>query len=100
MTVLAHLHERHLPDVVAGPGGDNYAIPPYDTDAYLVEAELVLDWYAPHVAKAALPASARALFLSVYGKLVREILSGPKTWCTSPGSTTGATRGSTRCPAA
>ena len=29
-------------------GGATYAIPAYDMSAFLIEAELLLDWYIPH----------------------------------------------------
>jgi aminoglycoside/choline kinase family phosphotransferase len=79
--LLAVLHDRGLPDTVPGEGDDLYRIPPYDMDAYLIEAELVLEWYAPHVARSALPASARAAFIAICTKLFNEVLQGPKTWC-------------------
>lgn len=79
--LLAWLHDQPLPDAVPGPGGAPHEIPPYDLDALLIEAELVLDWYAPEIAKITLPASARANFISICSRLFAEVLAGPKTWC-------------------
>lgn len=81
IALLAGLHDRSLPEVVAGTGDEPYRIPHYDLEAYLIEAELVIDWYAPHVAKTTLPASARGLFVGICERLFGTVLSGPKTWC-------------------
>ncbi|MCW6506857.1 tRNA (adenosine(37)-N6)-threonylcarbamoyltransferase complex ATPase subunit type 1 TsaE [Hyphomicrobiales bacterium BP6-180914] len=80
VALLAWLHDQNLPEEIPGEGGVPYQIPPYDLDALLIEAELVLDWYAPEIAKITLPASARANFISLCSKLFGEVLSGPKTW--------------------
>ena len=80
-SLLAWLHDQPLPESVPGPGGLIHDIPPYDLDALLIEAELVLDWYAPEIAKITLPASARANFISICSRLFAEVLAGPKTWC-------------------
>ena len=79
--LLARLHDRRLPDTVPGEAGEPYAIPAYDLDAYLIEAELVIDWYAPHIGRMTLPASARASFVAICTRLFDGILTGPKTWC-------------------
>lgn len=81
IALLAGLHDRTLPEVVEGAGDEPYTVPPYDLEAYLIEAELVIDWYAPQVAKTTLPASARALFVGICERLFGAVLSGPKTWC-------------------
>ncbi len=75
------LHDRSLPDVVTGESGEPYAIPPYDLEAYLIEAELVIDWYAPQIAKVTLPANARTQFVGICERLFTLVLGGPKTWC-------------------
>ncbi|MDX7953566.1 tRNA (adenosine(37)-N6)-threonylcarbamoyltransferase complex ATPase subunit type 1 TsaE [Lichenihabitans sp. Uapishka_5] len=79
--LLAWMHDQPLPETLAGPEGSQYSVPPYDLDALLIEAELVLDWYAPEVARITLPASARANFISICSRLFAEVLAGPKTWC-------------------
>ena len=80
VSLLAWLHDQPLPDAMPAPGG-THAIPPYDLDALLIEAELVLDWYAPEIARITLPASARANFISICSRLFAEVLAGPTTWC-------------------
>ena len=80
VTLLAQLHDQPMPATV-GEGDGRYAIPPYDLDAYMVEVDLLIEWYAPQIAGAALPGSARTLFLSICRKLFTAVIDGPKSWC-------------------
>jgi len=75
VSVLAALHTRDLPNVI-----DGYAIPPYDLDALSIEVELLVDWYAPHLARAHLSSGARATFVSIWRDVLEEIVAGPRTW--------------------
>ena len=81
VALLAGLHDRSLPDVVSGDGGQPYVIPPYDLEAYLVEVDLLLDWYAPHVVNTALPKEARSKFTTLWQRLLEPVLAESKTWC-------------------
>ena len=45
--LLAELHSEALQEVVPVEPGIDYRIPPYDMDAFLIEVELLLDWYLP-----------------------------------------------------
>jgi tRNA threonylcarbamoyl adenosine modification protein YjeE len=67
--LLAALHARKLPDTLNAAGRD-YRIPPYDLDAYLIEAELLLDWYLPYAGSPASSVSQR-----VFGQAWREALA-------------------------
>jgi tRNA threonylcarbamoyl adenosine modification protein YjeE len=79
VALLARLHASTLPGEV--PQGDaTYAIPPYDFDALMVEAELVIDWYAPSVAKIAIPASGRNAFAGICTRLFAEVVGSDATW--------------------
>jgi aminoglycoside/choline kinase family phosphotransferase len=75
VSVLAALHARDLPETV----GD-YTIPPYDIEALLIEVELLIDWYAPHIARAHLSSGARATFVQLWREALAEIVAGPRTW--------------------
>ena len=78
--VLAFLHNRDLPEIL--PLGDGqYAIPTYDLDALLTEAELLLDWYAPHIAGVSFASGARAKFENVWRAALAASLAERKTWC-------------------
>ncbi len=79
VALLARLHATPLPATV--PDGENtYAIPPYDLDALLVEAELVIDWYAPSVGRIAIPASGRNAFTAICTRLFGEVVGRDATW--------------------
>ena len=77
--LLAHLHVRDLPDQIPLAGA-RYAIPPYDLDALLTEAELLLDWYAPHVAGQSFASGARAQYENAWRSALAGPLAEPKTW--------------------
>ncbi len=80
VALLARLHATSLPRIVP-QGATIYPIPPYDLDALLIEVELVIDWYAPAIAKIAIPASGRAAFMAACTRLFEEILAQDATWC-------------------
>ncbi|WP_374545754.1 tRNA (adenosine(37)-N6)-threonylcarbamoyltransferase complex ATPase subunit type 1 TsaE [Rhodoblastus sp.] len=70
--LLAELHGRALPQEIAYSGG-TYRIPPFDLEALLVEVELLVEWYAPHVAGLHLASGARAQYEMAW----RAVLAGP-----------------------
>ena len=45
--LLAELHQETPQDVLPVEPGVTYRLPHYDMDAFLIEAELLLDWYLP-----------------------------------------------------
>ena len=45
--VLAALHGHELPSAISVAPQVVHSLPVYDLDAYLIEAELLLDWYLP-----------------------------------------------------
>ena len=57
--LLVALHGLDLPPVLPVAPKVEYALPTYDLDAFLIEAELLVDWYLPHRAAAASPKRAR-----------------------------------------
>jgi tRNA threonylcarbamoyl adenosine modification protein YjeE len=78
--VLARLHTLPLPTVLTAAEGREHALPPYDLEALLIEAELLADWYVPHIRGSTLAGSARAEFLNLWTETLREILEAPQTW--------------------
>ena len=80
VSLLARLHARAQPDLVEYEVEESYAIPPYDAEALAIEVELALDWYAPHVARAAVSSGAHAMFIACWRRTFEEILSGERTW--------------------
>ena len=51
--LLVSLHRRKLPDRLPVAPHREYRIPSYDMEAFLIEAELLLDWYLPSADAAA-----------------------------------------------
>ncbi len=78
--VLASLHARSLPSELPLKREEAYRVPPYDIDALMIEIELVVEWYAPHVARVQLSSSARAAFINLWRPLLQQICAGPTTW--------------------
>jgi tRNA threonylcarbamoyl adenosine modification protein YjeE len=79
IALLADLHGRDLaPSLSAGE--EFYELPVYDIEAMLVEVELVLDWYAPAVARVTPPSGARMQFLAIWRELLGPILAESTTW--------------------
>lgn len=77
--VLVALHQRPLPDILAVAPHVQYRIPCYDLDAYLIEAELLLDWFLPRL-DAAMPESERGSFRALWRELLQPAIAAPPTW--------------------
>jgi aminoglycoside/choline kinase family phosphotransferase len=78
--LLAQLHGQTLPQVLPVADGIDHSIPPYDLEALLIEVELLLDWYVPHIIGTQLSGSARAEFVNLWTETLGEVLSAPVTW--------------------
>lgn len=77
--LLAALHrKRHPPTLPVSPRVE-YRIPPYDMDAFLIEIELLLDWYIPRM-QAAISPAARADFIALWREALQPVLETPATW--------------------
>ena len=68
--VLADMARRDWPRGVALPDGGTHRLADYDTQAFLVEAELLCDWFWPHVKGEPCPEEARAAFLEAMAALL------------------------------
>jgi aminoglycoside/choline kinase family phosphotransferase len=79
-TILAFLHSTDTPRTIPGPGGESYSIPPYDLDALLIEVELLVEWYAPHICGVKLSSAAKAIFLSLWRSTLTDISNARSTW--------------------
>lgn len=77
---LAHIHARPRSDTIMMDDGSIYRIPPYDLDALLIEIELLLEWYAPHIAGVQLSSGQRATFVNLWRQTAIEIVNAPATW--------------------
>jgi len=79
--LLADLHRHTLPETLPIEPGRSYKIPRYDLEALLIEVELLPDWYAPHVLRTGVPASARVEFARVWRSALLPIVTGTRGWC-------------------
>jgi N-acetylmuramate 1-kinase len=77
--VLAYLHGRKLPDTLPVAPHLEYKIPRYDLDAFLIEAELLLDWYLPRLG-ASIDDEARATFRTLWREALAPSIEEPPTW--------------------
>jgi tRNA threonylcarbamoyl adenosine modification protein YjeE len=78
--LLADLHRHTLPTILPVAEGRDHVVPDYDRGALAIETELILEWYAPHIAGVTLPAVTQAEFGRIWNRLFDEILEGPSTW--------------------
>ena len=77
--MLLALHRQQLPEVLAVAPHVEHRVPRYDIDAFLIEAELLLDWYLPRL-DAAIPDSERASFRALWRDLLQPAIDAPATW--------------------
>ncbi len=77
--VLVELHRHDLPDTLRAPPHEAYRIPVYDLGAFLIEVELLLEWYLPRCG-ALVTAAVQAEFLSLWQDALRPALAARKTW--------------------
>lgn len=78
--VLARLHGLTLPAELPLGDGAVHTIPHYDLEALLIEAELLLDWYLPHIGGSLLSAAARADFINLWVDMLNDVLAATPTW--------------------
>ena len=77
--LLAELHGQALPQVLPVSPRVEYRIPRYDIEAFLIEAELLLDWYLPSM-RATIAASARDVFIALWRDALRPAIEAQPTW--------------------
>jgi len=77
--ILSALHKLRLPVKLPVAPHVEYLIPTYDLEAFLIEAELLIDWYLPHYGTVLLPEE-REEYLAIWRDLLAPVLAQPKTW--------------------
>ena len=71
--LLAELHLTKIPRGLSLGAGETYELPPYDRDALMIEARLMLDWYVPKkLGRAASEAEAQR-FESLWDELITQL---------------------------
>jgi tRNA threonylcarbamoyl adenosine modification protein YjeE len=71
--LLAAIHGRRWPDSVTVAPDVTHQIPPFDRDAMMIEADLLLDWYIPYVSGAPATDSLRARFATEWNRLLDRL---------------------------
>jgi len=77
--VLVKLHREPLPSLLPVAPSVEHQLMRYDIDAFLIEAELLLDWYIPHRG-GTLPDEARREFVARWRIALARVGDPPATW--------------------
>jgi tRNA threonylcarbamoyl adenosine modification protein YjeE len=77
--VLTALHKQILPDTLQVAPHVEYRIPSYDMDAFLIEVELLTEWYLPF-RKTEITAEARAEYIDIWRALLEPAVAARETW--------------------
>jgi tRNA threonylcarbamoyl adenosine modification protein YjeE len=77
--LLAELHGDTPPAIVPVEPGVDYQLPQYDMEAFLIEAELLLDWYLPKLG-VKINDIKRNAFRSHWQELLLPLTIGAQTW--------------------
>ncbi len=77
--MLVALHQQHPPQTLPVAPGVTHSIPPYDLEAFLIEAELLLDWYVPR-AGASIATPVREAFVALWSEALQAALAAPPMW--------------------
>jgi tRNA threonylcarbamoyl adenosine modification protein YjeE len=78
--LLIALHSFDLPDTLPVAPRVEHQIPIYDIDAFLIEVELLYDWYLPFRGANLRDAASRETFLTLWRYALAELIPEPKTW--------------------
>jgi len=77
--VLVQIHRQPAAATLPVAPRVDHRLPPYDVDAFLIEAELLLDWYLPH--RGAAPGNAaRSDFTALWRDALAYADTVPPTW--------------------
>src|SRR5262249_3931204 len=77
--LLVSLHEDNLPETLPVSPHVDYRIPYYDIEAFVIEAELLVDWYLPFLGTPAPPA-AREAYIALWREALLPVMDEPTTW--------------------
>jgi tRNA threonylcarbamoyl adenosine modification protein YjeE len=77
--VLIALHSQELPSAILVAPHVVHSLPPYDIGAYLIEAELLLDWYMPRRG-VAVTDEVRADYVGLWTQALQVAIEAPPTW--------------------
>ena len=77
--LLAALHRMPMPATLPVEGDITYTLPRYDHEAFLIEAELLLDWYLPRLG-AKLAGARRDDYVELWSAALQPALAAPAVW--------------------
>jgi len=77
--LLISLHRRKLPERLPVAPHVEYRLPHYDIDAFLIEAELLLDWYLTS-AQGKVANGVREEFVALWREALKPAIEAPATW--------------------
>jgi tRNA threonylcarbamoyl adenosine modification protein YjeE len=77
--VLVALHGQKLPALLPVSPGVDYRLPFYGLDAFLIEAELLLDWYLPRQ-NVAVSEATHADFVALWRAALQPAIDAEPTW--------------------
>jgi len=77
--LLAALHRLPMPETLPVEAGVNYTLPRYDLDAFLIEAELLVDWYLPRLG-VRLAGDRRDAYVELWHEALKPALAAPPVW--------------------
>ena len=77
--LLISLHRRKLPERLPVASHVEYHLPHYDIDAFLIEAELLLDWYLT-ASQAKVADRVRDEFVGLWREALKPAIEAPPTW--------------------
>jgi tRNA threonylcarbamoyl adenosine modification protein YjeE len=77
--LLADLHRQDLPPVLPVAPHVEHRIPSYDIEAFLIEVDLLVDWYLLHM-QAAIPYSVHKRFVGLWRDALQPAIEAKPTW--------------------
>lgn len=77
--LLAFMHRRRWPQEIEVRPGVRHVVPPFDRDAMMTEAELLVDWYVPAMSGAPASERLRDGFRRAWGALIDRLEGSEKT---------------------
>jgi tRNA threonylcarbamoyl adenosine modification protein YjeE len=77
--VLVALHRYQLSNSLAVSPHVEYRLPRYDMDAFMIEVELLLDWYMPRMGVEVSP-DMRKIYCALWRKALHPAVSAKPTW--------------------
>jgi len=76
---LLSFHSYDLVETLPVVTSVDYTLPRYDLDAFLIEVELLLDWYLPRFGKT-ISDTTRATFVALWREALTPVLTAETTW--------------------